>query len=241
MMESTQTRKRSRPIERDAVEDDDRLYTTRLPTSTRRYHTTQHPLHETLDDTPLPGTPIQQRRSIRNTQPAEIVHKVQPPHTSGIVSDAVTSPLSSLKKLRVGKHRIPWLYVLLGMLLAVALVLMLSAFSSWWSVYQDDLHYGRPRTYQFDAVVGHNDSTIHPTHFILLNLHGHIDIIEIPGGDAAKARIFTGPTLYGNTSDLTPVTGSVRDVNHDGKPELIIHVQGQDFVFLNDGKTFHSQ
>ena len=42
------------------------------------------------------------------------------------------------------------------------------------------------RTAQLDAVVGHNDSAAHPTHFIFINLHGQIQIIEIQGGDAAK-------------------------------------------------------
>jgi hypothetical protein len=66
-------------------------------------------------------------------------------------------------------------------------------------------------------------------------------IIEIPGGDASRTRIFTGPILFGDGQDLTPVTGEVRDVNGDGKPDLIVHIQDQQRVFLNDGTTFHPQ
>src|SRR5215469_16870910 len=78
---------------------------------------------------------------------------------------------------------------------------------------KDDLHYGRPRTFQIDAVVGQNDSASNPSHFIALNLNGRIEVIEFPGGDASKARIYLGPQLYGSGQDLIPVTLSFVDVN----------------------------
>jgi hypothetical protein len=37
---------------------------------------------------------------------------------------------------------------------------------------------------------------------------------------------------------MTPVTGEVRDVNGDGKPDLIVHIQDQTLVFINDGTEF---
>src|SRR2546425_1583080 len=43
-------------------------------------------------------------------------------------------------------------------------------------------HYGRPRTFQTDAVVGHNDSAASPSHFIAINLNRHVEVIECPGG-----------------------------------------------------------
>jgi len=39
-------------------------------------------------------------------------------------------------------------------------------------------------------VVGHNDSEAHPSHFIAINVDRHVDVIEFPGGDASKARIY---------------------------------------------------
>jgi hypothetical protein len=127
------------------------------------------------------------------------------------------------------------------MVVTVLLVMTVSAIGSWWHTYQDDLHYGRPRTAQLDAVVGHGDSPANPTHFIFINLNRHVLVVEIPGGDASRTRIFTGPILFGDGQDLTPVTGEVRDVNGDGKPDLILHIQDQQMVLLNDGTTFHPQ
>src|SRR5438128_1617782 len=84
----------------------------------------------------------------------------------------------------------------LGMMFALALWVVASYMLSWWSNHQLDSIYGNPRTYQTDQVVGHADSTDHPTHFIAINLHAHVTIVEIPGGDPLKARIYSGPTLY---------------------------------------------
>jgi hypothetical protein len=54
----------------------------------------------------------------------------------------------------------------IGMILAVLLTLVGQLLMGWIGTSLDDLHYGRPRTYQVDAVVGHNDSVVHPSHFI---------------------------------------------------------------------------
>ncbi len=129
--------------------------------------------------------------------------------------------------------------LLLGATAAVLLVILLSVLFSWWQGVMDNMHYGYPRTSQLDAVVGHNDSESNQTHFIFLNLHGHIEVIEIPGGDPAHARIFTGPTLVGAGQDLIPVTGEIRIEN--GRRDLIVHVQNQQIVYINDGSTFHQQ
>jgi len=59
-----------------------------------------------------------------------------------------------------------------------------------------------------DAVVGHNhDSLANPTQFVFLNIHGHIDIVEIPAGDPSQMRVYVGPVLYSNNADLVPATG----------------------------------
>ena len=114
----------------------------------------------------------------------------------------------------------------------------LSAVGSWWQTTLDDWHYGRPRTFQVDAVVGHHDSTQNPSHFMAMNLKRHIIIIEIPGGDVSKSVVYSGPTLLGPGQDLTPVTLSFQDVNHDGKPDMLVNVQGNQFIFLNENGSF---
>lgn len=139
-----------------------------------------------------------------------------------------------------GPHRFHWLFWMgLALFVMIASFLALSALGSWWQVQQDDWHYGRPRTTQYDAVVGHNgDSAANPSHFIALNLNRKVMVIEFPAGDPAKARVYFGPTLLGDGQDLTPVTLSFEDRNGDGKPDLNIHVGDQVIVFLNDGKQF---
>ena len=87
----------------------------------------------------------------------------------------------------------PLLLLGLGMILMLVLWTLLTLAISWWNTTWDDLHYGRPRTFQIDAIVGHTDSSSNPSHFIALNLNGRIEVIEFPGGDASKARIYIGP------------------------------------------------
>ena len=148
-------------------------------------------------------------------------------------------PVTESRRERRGIH---WLVFMgLGMLVTLTLWAMgnlaLNAYHTW----QDDTRYGRPRTFQCDAVVGHNDSPSNPSHFIAINLNRRVEIIEFPGGDATHARIFLGPTLIGDDQDLTPITLSFKDVNNDGKPDMLIHIQDQIVVFMNDNGQFRPQ
>jgi hypothetical protein len=139
-------------------------------------------------------------------------------------------------------RKLHWSFILgLGMILALLLWMGASEALAWWSNHQIDSQYGMPRTYQTDQVVGHADSTEHPTHFIAINLNAHITIIEIPGSNNAHARIYSGPTLYSDNGDQTPVTLEFYDVNGDGKVDMIVHVGDQKIVYLNDGTEFKPQ
>ena len=102
------------------------------------------------------------------------------------------------------------------------------------------MQYGNPRTTHLDAVVGHGDSTEAPTHFIAVNLNRQVSIIEIPGGDISKATAISGPYLFGDGEDLTPVHLQAEDVNGDGKPDLIVTVKNEQLVYINDKDTFRS-
>ncbi len=219
-MYTSQVRKQARPLEAD-VEESDELYQTRMPSSVRRYRS-QPPLHEE-DDMHDPEFHVQQRRASRR------------PPLARSRSEATPRTTEALPRLR----HLPLLPILVGMATMIVLVMSINLFSSWWQTYQNDIHYGRPRTYQMDAVVGHDDSPAHPTHFIFLNLNRHVEIIEIPGGDPSKTRIYVGPVLFGNGQDLTPVTGEIRDDN--GRKDLVVHIQNQEILFINDGTTFHAQ
>ncbi len=188
------------PVWRDTRDDEDALYTTHAPNSTRRY--------------PPQG-------------PAYVeVHRAQPQ-----AQRAITPPST--------KGRVhPLLFVAVGMLLMLALWLAFGMVANWWTITHDDLIYGRPRTYQADANVGHGSL---PSHFIVINWHRHIEVVEIPQGNPADAKLYEGPTLTGNGQDLTPVTLEFKDVNGDGKPDMIIEAGDSRFVFINDRGAFRPQ
>ncbi|GAC1393826.1 MAG: hypothetical protein NVS4B11_23550 [Ktedonobacteraceae bacterium] len=154
--------------------------------------------------------------------------------------DAPRRTTALLKQERSGLH-FHWLvYVGLAMIGMLVCWMLLTTFLAWWQVTQDDLHYGRPRTSQYDYVVGHGDSNANKSHFIALNLRRHIEVIECPAGDCSKARVLIGPVLIGPNQDLAPVTLTFKDVNGDSKPDIIVNVQDSHFVFINDNGTFRS-
>jgi hypothetical protein len=126
------------------------------------------------------------------------------------------------------------------MVIAVIVVFLGQLVVGWIGRSLDDLHYGYPRTYQIDAVVGKGDNTTHPSHFIALNLKGQIEIIELPAGDTSRARIYLGPHLYGRGSDLVPVTLQFVDTQNNHQPDMVVLFQGQHMVFRNIAGTFHA-
>lgn len=242
---------RQRPAYYD-VEDRDDLYETRMPSSARRYkpyETIDDPLVLQYQNTYQNTSSIQRRRSSGNatgtTGRTNTTTRTQNVYTPRQTSGAATSAVRPSRTVDVRRDNRPRKNtrkrfkpnLLVGVIVAVVLLIGLASLVSWWQGFQQDLTYGNPRTYQMDAVVGHNDSTAHPTHFVFINLHGHIEVFEIPGGDASKTRIFNGPTLTAPGQDMIPVTGNV--VNQQGKLNLIVHVGSQDFTFVNDGTTFH--
>lgn len=136
------------------------------------------------------------------------------------------------------RRRHPLFLLGIGMLLALALWVLGMQVVAWGESALDMLRYGYPRTFQIDAVVGHQDSARSPSHFLAINLHGHIEVVEWPGGDASHARIYVGPQLFSPGSDQQPVTLRFADVDGDGKPDMLIEVQGSQIVWINDTGTF---
>lgn len=224
-MAAPQIRRKSQAVDVDwDIAEEEEYYVTRPHTSVRRYR--QPVQRDTLDDacTPEQTTSVPRRRA------------------NNIASVGGAMPSKTMDPPRSTAHRsqkrLPWPTLMLGMLLMLGLFIGLRAFTAWWQVRQDDATYGRPRTYQVDAVVGHQDGPNHPSHFIFMNLNRHVVIIEFPGGDATHALVYAGPTLFGDGGDLLPVTGEFKDVNGDGRPDLLVHIQDQTLVFINDGSKF---
>lgn len=140
------------------------------------------------------------------------------------------------------KSKLHWL-LFVGLGMVIALLLFVLAQWVWASIQEHNTEvqyaqYGYPRTWQTDAVVGHGDSALHPSHFIFENLKGHVLVIELPAGDITRAIIYSGPTIYSDQADQFPVTGSFQDVNGDGRPDMELHINGQTITFLNNGSKF---
>ncbi|QBD77739.1 VCBS repeat-containing protein [Ktedonosporobacter rubrisoli] len=150
----------------------------------------------------------------------------------------VTGASAARPKRKVKRKIHPVLYLSSGMLAMLMLGTIGSAVFGWFNTTLDDLRFGRPRTFQTDAWVGHNEQNGTPSHFIAINLNRHIEIIELPGGDAAHAHIYVGPQLYAQDDDLVPVTLSFADVNGDHKPDMIATYQGTRAVFINTGDGY---
>jgi hypothetical protein len=211
------------------LEEDEAYYRTQLPTSARRYQVSpeqvyQHGntrLHVRYVDVPK-----------RSSQQKQLPTRNQ----RDIYTDEVetTPPKDNNHKRSI--H--PLLYLGVGMLAMLALVVLIFSCWNWLQITLDDWHYGRPRTSQIDFVVGHNDSPANPSHFIAINLYRHVEVIEWPGQDISKMKAYQITTLFGDGQDLTPVTLSFRDVNGDGKPDMLIHIENQTLVMINDNGTF---
>ena len=205
-----------------------------MPRSALRHR----PIESDADGQSTTGiTPVAQRASLlrpKNTEEREAA--------SGKTSAAprAKTPRSTRTgaRRRITLRAHPFLLLGIGMILMLVLWTLLTLAVRWWNTTWDDLHYGRPRTFQIDAVVGHNDSSGNPSHFIALNLGGRIEVIEFPGSGASKARMYIGPQLYGNGQDLIPVTLSFVDVNGNHHPDMIIRFQDTRIVYVNDQGGF---
>ncbi len=217
------------------VEDQDEsgyddLWPSRLPSSSRRY---------------APPTMTQGHTRVV-THPDRVQRMPIPPRRSALPParrmTEEEQPALPPRRRRGGVFRShPLLWVGFGMLVMLLAWTGLQALGGWWSLHQDDVTYGRPRTAQYDVVVGHNDSPSAPTHFLALNLNATVVVIELPGGDSSKASIYRGPQLFGPDANLFPVTLSFPDPTGDGKPNMEVHVQGETFVYLNQNGQFVPQ
>ncbi len=168
-------------------------------------------------------TQTQQPTATKTTAPADI---------------PAWKPATRLQRRR--QQRIPMVGIGIGMVLAVVVVFLGQLAIGWIGGIWNDLHYGYPRTYQVDVVVGQGDSMEHPSHIIALNLHGQIEVIDLPAGDAAHAKIYLGPRLYGPDASLVPVTLQFVDSRHTHQPDMVVLFGGQQVVFRNAQGSFHA-
>lgn len=139
---------------------------------------------------------------------------------------------------RPGKHPLFYIGICLVImtLFLTCFVLIPPALQKW----SDDRTYGYPRTFQTDANVGHGGTE----HFIALNNHGTIEVLEIPSdpGTTNQARLYIIVRLTNQGADLVPATLSFPDINGDGKPDMqVTVVDGTNpsiWILFNNGTTF---
>ena len=173
---------------------------------------------------------------------SRLKRKPREPHTTGgLPSTAPAKSATNKVETQTHVHAHPLVLIGLAMAATVMLMIVIQIALSVATVAYNDLRYGRPRTYQLDAVVGHNDSAAHPTHFAAMNLGGHIEILEIPGGDASHARMLVGPTLSGDGADLVPVTLQFVDRQGNHHPDLFVQCGAVELWFINKGSGFVAQ
>ena len=201
------------------LEEEEAYYVTRPHTSARRY--------DLIPD-----------QVIRQGNRQYTIHQGAPPqrHHQYFEEEEERSP----------RRHVHW-FVYLGIffIAVVAFSFALLAVGNWWQQKQDDWLYGKdPRTFQINAVVGHNDSSTSPSHFIGLNLNGKIMVIELPGGDSSKARSYLVTTIQNNEGN-PPVKISFQDINGDGKVDMLVTIgdPGASFtdVLFNNGTQFVSK
>jgi hypothetical protein len=186
---------------------------TRLPTSTRRY------------------TMVSQR-------PIEVSRALVPVRSGKTTAEYQAPSKQQPKPRHRGKH---WLwYVGISALISWFLYsVAMGPGAAWWTTHNNDVTYGFPRTYQTDAVIGHSDDKAHPTHFLAVNLRGEIIVFELPGNDPNHGQQYDVTRMVGTDAADFPVTLTFKDLNGDGKLDMIVQiVGGQPFAYINDGSKF---
>ena len=210
------------PICSDYDIDGDRdVSPTQVPMSARRHHVPERYIQQGNVGAYIHNRPRQEYQRMARPNPHADPYAKKAGQTHGMIS-RVALFLSAV-----------CLVMILG-------YIVITVLGSWWQIKLEDWHYGQPRTFQIDAVVGHNDSPGHPSHFIAINLNGRVIITEYPGGDASKAIMYDGPYIVGDDG-LTPITLSFKDVDGDGKIDMVVHDDDKLFYYLNENGKFRPQ
>lgn len=185
--------------------------------SVETYH-----LPDTQDDFPTHSdvyVPVK-RRSLSSNQPEQ------------------DAPVPAPKKPFLLQNH-PWGSFLVGMALCYVLFLFgQQVVIPFVTATYDQWHYGDARLTQLDADVGHSGTS----HLIASYYHGHIVVIEILVSHPQDNRVYV-LSGFSDLPTLPVLTLSVQDINGDGKPDLIIKIEGTALqaVLFNAGNTFQGQ
>ncbi|HLG78331.1 MAG TPA: hypothetical protein VKX46_18095, partial [Ktedonobacteraceae bacterium] len=162
-------------------------------------------------------------------------NKGQRPRPTVLLPESFVRRLS-MQQLRPQQLH-PLVFLGLGMILALLIIPVGQSLNSLLSTTLDTFQYGQTRTYQTDVYVGHETGRT-PSHFIALNLHGRIQVIEFPGGDSTHAKIYVGPQLYDADADTIPVTLQFIDTHHNHHPDMLVQFRNYQLLFRNVQGSF---
>jgi len=200
-----------------------------------------HPAGLHPEDQPSASSPVS-RRSTRpapaTTADVEDAH-AGPTRLSPMLRDYRRAPLLQQEQASAPpRKRLHW-QVCVGLALLTMILgwAGLNALGSFIHEKQDDWTYGYPRTYQTDANVGHHGRV---SHFIVVNLHGEIEVIETQQGHPQASQIYTILILPAD-QDRVPATLSFQELNGDVKVDAVVHVGATEIPLYNTGTSFQSQ
>ena len=226
-----------------------RVVPTRQPSNVRQPTQQSAALRQPTQQREAVRQSTQQREALRQPtqQSAALRQPTQPRGATKRPSQqiAVARPIQQSQQ-----RQFHWL-VPTGVTLMIAIACYLLLYGAWTGgrgLYNDWAYGATTRTSHLEAVVGDHDSVTSPTHFVAMNLHGTIDVIEFPGGDVTHAKVFPGPHLLWSNADKAVTILEVKDVNGDNKPDIIVHIQGDtdllfrqtnvNFILRNNGSGF---
>ena len=152
-----------------------------------------------------------------------------------------TTHLPDPKKTRVMRRRFDRTTLVIWLCLALIVMIagwwLLSWVANWWQGVQDNMKYGSPRTFQADQYMGLGDSPAHPDHFIALNSHGVIEVIQINPLNSKQDAVYV---LTSVGDENIPASLSFRDTSGSGKMDVLVTIGDSNpytLVMLNNGKT----
>jgi hypothetical protein len=217
------------------LEDDDTYYDTRLPTSARRYQgyeiSPEHVYQQGNKRLHVRYVDVPKRKSRQPQLP-----QGRERHTEEYAA------VSHSARQGVRLHPLAW-FGMFGVFLVLGWF-GLNVVTNWYQGVQNDWTYGQQRHFEINAVVGHSDSLTNPSHFTAENNDGQIIVIELPGGNVSKAKIYQIETVPGNTGN-PPVKLSFQDMNADGKPDMLVQIgDGSAMLYVtlfNNGTQFVSK
>ena len=132
----------------------------------------------------------------------------------------------------------PLFFIGIGTLVTLLLWVGATQLMAWGTNEYNAIVYGSPRTFQIDAVVGQGDNAQHESHFLAINLHGVVTILDFPAGDPSHVRELASFSVPGPNADQAVAILRFIDFAQNGRPAMLITIDGIQSLLVNDGKTF---